>query len=116
VLAVCALLVPGCGGRIARPVADSSGIDASLSCSHLAAEYRVNLQRIRDIAGEEAGKLDDNLGWLLVMPLFIDLSAAERAEIEALAARNQRLVELAGERGCQPLQAVTRSGRALTLR
>jgi hypothetical protein len=85
------LLMNACGGRVARPVEESNDFDTLLTCDHLVAEYKVNLEKIEDISGERLDKTDDNVGWILFMPLFLDLSGSEKKEIEALITRNQRL-------------------------
>lgn len=104
--ALAMLALPACGGRVARPVAESSATDAVLTCDHIVAEFRVNLARMDDLAGEREGKVNDNIGWLLIYPVFIDLSVAEQTEIEALLARNRRLIELAGEKACRPMRGM----------
>lgn len=94
------LLINACGGRIARPVDEINSVDYLLSCDHLVSEYEVNLEKIEDITGERLDKTDDNIGWILVMPLFLDLSGSEEKEVEALVTRNRRLVDLAQEKNC----------------
>jgi len=96
-------LISACGGRVARPVQEVNKFDALLSCDHLVSEYQVNLEKIEDITGERLGKTDDNVGWILFMPLFLDLSGSEKKEIQALVGRNQRLVDLAKEKNCEDL-------------
>lgn len=102
-------VLAACGGRVARPVAESTDLDAHLSCDHVESEYRVNLEKIQDLTGEKLGKTDDNIGWILFMPLFLDLSGAEKQEIEALVNRNDHLVELAEQKGCAPLAPIVTS-------
>ena len=96
-------LINACGGRVARPVEEVNNFDALLSCDHLVSEYQVNLEKIGDITGERLDKTDDNVGWVLFMPLFLDLSGSEKKEIEALVGRNQRLAGLAKEKNCEDL-------------
>ena len=96
-------VINSCGGRVARPVQQVNNYDAILSCDHLVSEYKVNIAKIEDITGERLDKTDDNVGWILVMPLFLDMSGSEKEEIEALVNRNQRLVDLARDKGCEDL-------------
>ena len=91
-----------CGGREARPVAQATALDDRFSCAHLSAEYDINRTRAADLANERGEQIRNNLGMLIVAPLFLDLSGAERREIEALAARNERLVQLSAAKGCEP--------------
>lgn len=100
------LLMNACGGRVARPVEEVNNFDDLLSCDHLVSEYQVNLEKIEDISGERIDKTDHNVGWILFMPLFLDLSGSEKREIEALSSRNQRLVDLAEEKNCEDLTPI----------
>jgi hypothetical protein len=88
----------GCGGRTAQPVALTTPVDSALSCDHLRAEHRVNLARIADLGGERQNAQTNNVGMLVVSPLFLDLSQSERRETEALVARNQVLEHLISDK------------------
>lgn len=97
-----ATLTAACGGRTANPVPEKRAIDASLSCDHLAAEAEVNEARLADLAGEVDAKHERNAGMLLVSPLFLDLSDAEKREADALKARNRHLASELERRECPP--------------
>ena len=93
ILAVC-LLVAGCGGRVARPVAATNDYDDQLTCDHLHAEREVNDSKLTDLTQERHHDNANNVGMVLVGPLFIDLSDSERKEAEALVKRNAVLDQL----------------------
>lgn len=97
------LLLTGCGGRVAQPVQLTRDIDPSLTCDHLKAEYDNNLKRRVELTGESADKVGNNIGILLVSPLFLDLSDTQKVEVKALLARNERLQQLAAKRQCPAL-------------
>lgn len=101
ILLLAAAVLAGCGGRVAEPVAMNTAIDDRLSCTHLAAEERSNQSRLNELVGEGDQKVLNNIGMLLVSPIFLDLSDTLKVESEALLARNQRLSELKLARGCR---------------
>ncbi len=84
-------LLAGCGGRVSRPVAATNAYDDQLSCTHLHAEKDVNAARARDLAGEQRNDLGNDVGLLLISPLFLNLSGSEQRELRAFAARDQVL-------------------------
>ena len=103
--AIAAVTLYGCGGRVAMPVALVRDVDPQLSCDHLQAEYDNNARRSLELSGESSAKVGDNLGLLLVSPLFLDLSDTQKVELKALVARNDRLKSLASAKGCPTLTA-----------
>ncbi len=103
--AVAAAMLCGCGGRVALPVPLVRDIDPQLTCDHLQAEYDNNARRSLELSGESAAKVGDNLGLLLVSPLFLDLSDTQKVELKALVDRNERLKTLAAGKGCPALKA-----------
>jgi len=94
------LTLGGCGGRVARPVEVVRPYDDSLTCIHLVQELKSNSDRIADLRGEMKAQNDNNAGLLVVSPLFLNVNDSEGKEIEALVARNQRLVVLAQKGSC----------------
>lgn len=94
------LVLGGCGGRVARPVEVVRPFDDSLTCVHIVQELQSNSDRIADLRGEVKAQNDNNVGLLIVSPLFLNVNDSEDKEIEALVARNQRLVVLAEEDSC----------------
>ena len=103
--AIAAVTLCGCGGRAAMPVSVVRDIDPQLTCDHLQAEYDNNARRGVELSGESAEKVGDNLGLLLVSPLFLDLSDTQKVELKALVDRNERLKTLAAAKGCPALKA-----------
>jgi len=90
----------GCGGRVANLVPTQSPLDQNLSCLHLKGEKANHISRLAELTGERDDKVMNNLGMLLVSPLFLDLSGTEKAEAEAIYKRNQRIDELAVLKNC----------------
>ena len=105
IVALGCLMLMGCGGRVAQPVQLTRNIDPSLTCDHLKAEYDNNLRRRVELTGESTDKVGNNIGMLLVSPLFLDLSDTQKVEVKALTARNGRLEELARGKQCPALVA-----------
>lgn len=101
VLLLAGLMLYGCGGREARPVAKTTSFDEKLSCGHIAAQLEVNETRLEAL-GLEARRVSDAnaLRVIFISPFYLDLSGAERKEIDALQERNIVLQELAEEKDC----------------
>ena len=102
----------GCGagdGRARQPVADTTSLDARLSCSHIQGEYEMNRRRLAELGEQEAGRGAANMGRMMTYGLVLgaavlhESGALYRAEGAALQRRNVRLMSLAAEKGCQPL-------------
>jgi hypothetical protein len=93
ILAVC-LLVAGCGGRVARPVAINNDFDSQLTCGHLRAERGINDSLLMDLTQERKHDDANNVGMVPASPLFLDLSSSERKEADALTKRNAVLDQL----------------------
>jgi hypothetical protein len=92
-----------CGGRVGSPVAATTPYDDKLDCAHLQAEKSVNVARMADLLGERDNDVRNNLGMLLLNPLFLNLSDTEQKEITAFQARNQVLDGLITQRCAIPL-------------
>ncbi len=93
-------LISGCGGRVADPVPVTKSNDDKLTCAHIKAEKEVNQARVLDLAQESEFSETNNIGLLLVSPLFLDLSDGIQSEIRALSDRNIQLEVLANGKGC----------------
>ena len=93
-------LLAACGGREARIVAEQSGLDDRLTCSHLQGESSSNVARLSELNQERNNRTRDSLGFMLMSPLFIDLSDTEKRESEGMLRRNNRVQALATARGC----------------
>ncbi|MBS7698203.1 MULTISPECIES: hypothetical protein [unclassified Chelatococcus] len=100
------LLLGGCGGREAHPIAATSLTDATSSCPLLLAEYQANATQISTKISERATNNGKNAaiaaGALIFLPalFFMDLKSYEKAEIEALEARNRVLTGLIQAKRC----------------
>ena len=97
-----ALLLPiclaACGGRVSRPVASTEPYDSQLDCAHLTAEKSVNAARAADLTGEQNNDVRNNLGMLVLSPLFLNFTGSEQTELVAFAAREKTLNQLIAER------------------
>ena len=105
IVAIGCLLLAGCGGRVAQPLQVTRDIDPSLTCDHLRAEYDNNLRRRVELTGESADKVGNNIGILLVSPLFLDLSDSQKIEAKSIIERNLHLEDLARQKNCPVLAA-----------
>jgi hypothetical protein len=101
----CLALLTACAGRDAKPVAMMSPYDRDLSCEQIEAEIQNNEAKAQQLAEEDNSAHNSNVaigvvGALLFWPaLFaLDVSDAERVEIEALHDRNMHLATL--QRDC----------------
>ena len=99
------LVLAACGGRAAHPVETVQPIDSQLSCAHITAERENNRKRVVELVGEQGETVRDNIGMLVMMPVFLALDGAEQREIEAIGARDKRLDELAQTAGCNATSA-----------
>lgn len=100
-----ALVVAGCAGRSASPVAISQPHDTRASCEQLKAEIAANNQQIQALADEHNLKLIQNavagvagvvtlgLAWFA-----LDAQGSAAAEADALTSRNRYLSTLASSR------------------
>ena len=95
-----AALVGGCGARKAEPVQTTRATDKILSCSHLDAEHQVNTRRMAHLITEKGAQEMNNIGFLILSPLFLHLSNTDQQEIRALQDRNHQLALLMGTRKC----------------
>jgi len=99
-----ALLVSACAGRDPQPVATVQITDSTATCAMIVAEIEANNIKVRELAGEEGGKVAQNVvagvaG--LVIPVLwfgMDFKGAASKEVTALQARQQYLTTLATER------------------
>ena len=99
------LFISACGGRASHFVQEKTNVDAQLTCSHISGEYLANQDRMQDITKEKKVTTSNNVGLLIVSPLFLDFSSIEREEILALKKRNDHLILLAQTKKCPSLEA-----------
>jgi hypothetical protein len=101
-----ALLTAACAGRPPQPVPLMQPQDQAEDCAALAIEAQYNNSRIQDLAGEEGGKVAQNVAMgaagLVIWPLWfaMDFQGTAGKEIAALQARQQYLAVLAEQRNC----------------
>ena len=100
ILLLAGLMLFGCGGREARPVAKTTSFDERLSCGHLDSQFGANEARMADLGVEAKLQSDQNVGMVLVAPLFLNLNDSEQQEIDALRERNLVLIDLAEKKDC----------------
>ena len=100
-----ALVLPGCAGRDAQPVAISQAHDSSLKCDQIKAEINANNQKLEALADEHDLKIAQNVvagvagAFTLGLTWFaLDAKGAAKQDAEALSARNKYLAELASSR------------------
>ena len=104
------LLISGCAGRAARPVATDQVGDGQRSCAAIELEMGQIQSEIQRLV-PESDKTGKNVGlgvsgfFLLGIPwLFMDLSDAEKAEVAAYQQRYNKLQVLATQKKCAFLQ------------
>ena len=110
VCALCAmLLMSGCGGRTANPIATKEIGDKNLDCESLEAEMSELDRKARRLLGEHSNKTGKNAAWalggLILWPLLfgLDLSDAERQEAQAMQDRHSHLLRLYNKKDCDDL-------------
>ena len=114
-------LVAACGGREARPIPTVFPGDEGLNCQALNAELVRMQTEIEPIFADQNEKKTWNMGWGMTGSVIgpgyfaIDLSDAERVEIQAYQARWSWLVERREQLGCPgaPLQMVDHNGKPI---
>lgn len=96
-----------CAGRTPNPTEVSKPMDAMLNCPLIMAEMSGNTSRARTLLRQQDDTDSDNValavtGLILFWPalFFMDLSEADRVEMEALQDRNQYLATLAAHKDC----------------
>lgn len=106
-LLCCAIVLSGCGGREAHPIASTSAGDGGIDCGGISREFEANERQILTTVKERSQAQGKNVmlgatGVLLFWPalFFMDPKSPEKIEIDALRNRNQVLTELARSRKC----------------
>ncbi|WP_162944018.1 MULTISPECIES: hypothetical protein [unclassified Rhizobium] len=111
-LVCCALVLSGCGGREAHPIASTNAGDSGADCSGISREFAANERQILTTVKERSQAQGKNVilgatGVLLFWPalFFMDPKSPEKIEIDALRNRNQVLTDLARSRKCPALKS-----------
>ncbi|KQR35801.1 hypothetical protein ASF91_22275 [Rhizobium sp. Leaf155] len=101
------VVISGCGGRAAHPVASTNPTDSAFDCAGIKREFEANERQILATVKERADAQGKNVilgatGVLLFFPalFFMDPKSPEKLEIDALRNRNQVLAEIAKAKRC----------------
>ena len=108
IISMIMMMMTGCGGRQAYPVQVSKIGDSRLSCNQLESDMgRIN-HEIRNKSGQKSkGDNKDavlvGVGLVLFWPalFFMDLSNADKTELEALRSRHNYLKSIYINKGCK---------------
>lgn len=106
ILLTSVLALTACAGRPPTPVAIVQPQDHLSSCAELMAEGAANNIQLQNLAGEEGGKVAQNVAagvaGLVIWPLWfaMDFQGAAGKEATALQSRQRYLATLAEERRC----------------
>jgi len=106
ILVISAWFLLACAGRDPKPVQVVRESDKNLSCDMIQKEQRAIRSQITGLA-KDADKNNKNVAlaiagaYLLVPYFFMDLSEAEKVEVNALRARGLRLMRLEELKGCE---------------
>ena len=102
--AAACLAVAACAGRDAQPIATVQPQDAYSDCSMINAEIQANNSRAQALASEQNAKVVQNVAagvvGIVVWPVWfaMDAKGAAGTDAAALQARQEYLVNLAGQR------------------
>jgi hypothetical protein len=107
-IASCAglVLLTGCAGPPPMPVALMQPQDRYEDCAALAIESQANNAKIQDLAGDQGGKVAQNVVagiagvFVPVLWFGMDFQGTASKEIAALQSRQQYLAVLAEQRNC----------------
>ena len=96
----------GCAGRAANPVTINQFGDDQKSCPAIKSELKTienNIQRLIPETNKTGKNVALGITGLIVFPawFFMDLSNAEKEEVNAYRARHDRLVTIAEIKKCQ---------------
>lgn len=107
-----AIVVSGCGGRAANPVASTNPTDSAFDCAGIKREFEANERQVLATVKERSDAQGKNVilgatGVLLFWPalFFMDPKSPEKLEIDALRNRNQVLAEIAKSKKCPAPQS-----------
>lgn len=102
---IAAVVLQGCAGRDATPVAISQAHDSALKCDQIKAEIAANNDQLEALADEHGLKMAQNVvagvagAFTLGIAWFaLDAKGAAKQDAEALSARNKYLASLASSR------------------
>ncbi|MBI0021576.1 hypothetical protein H3S90_10850 [Bartonella sp. W8097] len=105
------MLLSGCGGRDAHPVALTNPNDSVMDCAGISREFHANERQIQAVIHERTNAQGKNVALgaagIFFFPawFFMDPKSPERVEIDALRNRNGVLQEIARTKNCAPMQS-----------
>jgi hypothetical protein len=108
------VVLAGCAGRAPQLSPLVHAADQSLSCSQIAAETKINNERISRLAAEQNWKMGQNavagIVGFMVWPawLALDFQDAAGKEAQSISQRNEYLLTIAKDR-CQAKSQIARS-------
>ena len=104
------IVLSGCAGREANPVAITQPNDGQLSCKELTLQIGINNKSISSLMGEKQRKSNNNavavgVGAIVFFPalFFMNLKGADKAEALAYQRRNQGLLARYKAKNCRPI-------------
>ena len=109
VLVAAGLVLSGCAGREAHPIAATNPSDSVFDCAGIEREFAANERQIQATLKERSNAQGKNVvlgvtGALLFWPalFFMDPKSPEKIEIDALRNRNKVLEDIARTKKCSP--------------
>ncbi len=105
------LLLLGCAGRSAHPVAVTNSMDGVLDCAGISREFVANERSIQGTLRERSFAQGKNVvvgaaGFVFLPAWFLlDPKSPERTEIDALRNRNKVLENISRSKGCGPIRS-----------
>lgn len=101
------VVLAGCGGREAKPVAATNPADSAFDCAGISREFAANERQILATLKERSQAQGKNMilgtaGVLLVPPalFFMAPKSPEKVEVDALRNRNKVLEDIARTKKC----------------
>ncbi|PRD40442.1 hypothetical protein C5748_26955 [Phyllobacterium phragmitis] len=102
------LILAGCGGREAHPVAITNPTDSAFDCAGISREFAANERQILTTLKERTQAQGKNIALgaagVFFFPafFFMDPKSPEKVEIDALRNRNKVLEDIARSKKCSP--------------
>lgn len=105
------LVLAGCAGRSAHPIAATNPADSSFDCAGISREFVGNERQIQSTLQEKSQAQGKNVvvgaAGLLFLPFwfFLDPKSPEKREIDALRNRNKVLEDISAAKKCGPVRS-----------
>jgi len=100
------VILAGCGGREAKPVAITNPTDSAFDCAGISREFAANERQIMATLKERTQAQGKNIAlgaagvFFLPALFFMDPKSPEKVEIDALRNRNKVLEDIARTKKC----------------